>query len=174
MISDVPGYRVGDDGSVWSSKERSASHKGKHGALFLLTDNWKKLSGYEHKKTGYIYISLQNNNKQILRTAHKIVLEAFIGLRPEGMQCCHWDGDRTNNNLCNLRWDTPKSNSDDKVRHGTMVKGEYHPLATISQETIETVRSLKLISGIGVVEIAGFTGIRHASVSRILRNIHRK
>ncbi len=50
---------------------------------------------------------------------HHLILLAFIGPRPEGMECCHWDGDPTNNAISNLRWDTPKANMEDKRRHGT-------------------------------------------------------
>lgn len=50
---------------------------------------------------------------------HRLVLEAFEGPRPEGMQGCHNDGDSQNNDLINLRWGTPSSNIMDTVIHGT-------------------------------------------------------
>lgn len=54
-----------------------------------------------------------------MRLVHRLVLEAFVGPCPEGMEGCHGDGDPTNNSLGNLRWDTATSNQLDKVRHGT-------------------------------------------------------
>lgn len=48
---------------------------------------------------------------------HRLVLEAFVGPCPEGMQCCHWDDVPTNNRLSNLRWDTPAANEKDKARN---------------------------------------------------------
>lgn len=51
-------------------------------------------------------------------TVHRAVLIAHIGLPPEGMECCHYDGDRDNNRLDNLRWDTKSENNKDCVRHG--------------------------------------------------------
>lgn len=51
-------------------------------------------------------------------TVHKLVLTAFVGLCPEGMECCHWDDDPQNNYLSNLRWDTKSANARDKVRNG--------------------------------------------------------
>lgn len=48
---------------------------------------------------------------------HRLVLEAFVGSCPEGMQCCHWDDVPTNNRLSNLRWDTPAENEKDKARN---------------------------------------------------------
>lgn len=50
---------------------------------------------------------------------HVLVLEAFVGLRPDGMHGCHNDGDPTNNALSNLRWGTRSENMLDKRKHGT-------------------------------------------------------
>lgn len=47
-----------------------------------------------------------------------MVLEAFVGPRPAGMWCLHWDDDPVNNRLENLRWGTPKNNSEDALRNG--------------------------------------------------------
>ena len=53
-----------------------------------------------------------------VRYVHHLVLEAFVGPRPIGMECCHLDDDPTNNYLSNLRWDTRSANSFDAVRNG--------------------------------------------------------
>jgi hypothetical protein len=56
---------------------------------------------------------------------HTLVLETFVGPRPEGMQACHDpDRDGMNNRLDNLRWDTPKANQQDSIRHGTHAQGK--------------------------------------------------
>lgn len=52
------------------------------------------------------------------RLVHQLVLEAFVGPRPEGTECCHYDDDRGNNRLSNLRWGTSSENELDKVRNG--------------------------------------------------------
>lgn len=52
------------------------------------------------------------------RFVHHLVLEAFVGPCPEGLQCCHWDDDKSNNKLANLRWDTSSANAYDQVRNG--------------------------------------------------------
>ena len=49
---------------------------------------------------------------------HRLVLEAFEGPCPEGLEACHNDGDQTINVWDNLRWDTGSSNMVDKVNHG--------------------------------------------------------
>jgi hypothetical protein len=54
--------------------------------------------------------------KQFL--VHRLVLLAFVGPAPEGMEGCHWDDDPLNNHLSNLRWGTPGDNGLDCVRNG--------------------------------------------------------
>ena len=53
-----------------------------------------------------------------VKYGHELVLEAFVGPRPEGHHCCHSDGNPGNNSLENLRWDTVSNNRYDTVRHG--------------------------------------------------------
>lgn len=50
---------------------------------------------------------------------HHLVLETFVGPRPDGMVGCHNNGDKLNNHVDNLRWDTPGANNRDKRQHGT-------------------------------------------------------
>lgn len=69
--------------------------------------------------TGYLTVSLSNRSHHKMRMVHILVAEAFIGARPAGHYCCHGDGVKLNNNLVNLRWDTPSGNMQDAVRHGT-------------------------------------------------------
>lgn len=69
------------------------------------------------------------------RRVGSIVLEAFVGARPNGMECCHADDDPWNNHLANLRWGTHSDNAHDRVRNGRhhMARrtecGYGHPLA---------------------------------------------
>lgn len=57
------------------------------------------------------------------RYVSRLVLMAFEGPPPPGTECCHNNGDITDNTLTNLRWDTRSSNTRDQVLHGT------HPMA---------------------------------------------
>jgi len=63
-------------------------------------------------------VHLSRDGKQSVRLIHQLVLEEFVGPKPEGMMGCHNNGDGYDNRLENLRWDTPSANSQDTVRHG--------------------------------------------------------
>lgn len=52
------------------------------------------------------------------RFVHHLVLEGFVGPCPEGQEALHWDDDKTNNALPNLRWGTRLENMRDRIRNG--------------------------------------------------------
>lgn len=69
---------------------------------------------------GYKVVGLTNaahNSPKLF--VHRLVLTAFVGPCPDGMEGCHNDGDRTNNSVENLRWDTRAGNMQDAIAHGT-------------------------------------------------------
>lgn len=70
-------------------------------------------------RAGHLYVDLYRGNKKHRHYIHRTVLEAFVGPAPEGMECCHWDGNKGNNALDNLRWDHRSGNVTDMVRAGT-------------------------------------------------------
>ena len=53
---------------------------------------------------------------------HNLVLEAFVGPRPEGAHGCHRDDDVNNNRLENLYWGTPGQNALDMAANGNCWK----------------------------------------------------
>lgn len=74
-------------------------------------------------ESGYAIIGLSTPEGTITRFVHRVVLEAFVGFRPDGMECRHLDGDSLNNRIDNLRWGTPSENAWDRVVHGTHFHG---------------------------------------------------
>ncbi|ORC02701.1 hypothetical protein B1T48_16980 [Mycobacterium persicum] len=67
---------------------------------------------------GYLKVRLHRDGQGRTRKVHQLVLEAFVGPRPAGLECCHADDDKTNNRLSNLRYDTRSANMLDQVRNG--------------------------------------------------------
>lgn len=95
LIPDFPGYRVGDDGSVWSNKR----------------GEWMRLKG--GIRNGYANVMLSHQNKRRLICCHTLVLLAFVGPKPPGADACHLNDDRSDNRPSNLRWDTHANNCRD-------------------------------------------------------------
>jgi hypothetical protein len=72
--------------------------------------------------------------------AHKLVLWAFVGPRPDGMEACHNDGNRQNNCLSNLRWDTQAANNRDKIAHGRSGIGAKNPNVKLTERQVLEIR----------------------------------
>lgn len=103
-----PGYRVGDDGSVWSQRWY-------HGST-----EWRPLAP-RPTKSGYLLVALFDGTGRVDRGVHTLMLEAFVGPCPEGMECRHFpDRDPASNRLANLQWGTRLENAADKRVHGTI------------------------------------------------------
>lgn len=81
--------------------------------------NLKLVSRLHHDGMPRVQVTLHLGGRQRTRLVHHLVLESFVGLRPDGTEACHWDGDSSNNDISNLRWATHAENEGDKKRHGT-------------------------------------------------------
>ena len=70
---------------------------------------------------GYRIVCIRNNEgRAITQKVAKLVLEAFVGPRPNHLwnpDVCHNDDVRTNDHLDNLRWDSHRQNMLDRIRN---------------------------------------------------------
>ncbi len=152
------GYFVGDDGSIWSQRNR-----GPIAGVLRKRAYKRKLKKMDN---GYLSISLipKPNERPVTLLVHRIVLLAFIGPCPAGMECCHDDGNRTNNKITNLRWGTKKSNAADRVKHGTNNHAERKHL---KKRDVVEIKKLLQIGNISKKEIANRYKTKILAVQRI-------
>jgi hypothetical protein len=76
---------------------------------------------------------------------HSLVLRAFVGKCPPRKQACHNNGNPEHNRLDNLRYDTPRGNSADKLLHGTQHRGERHISTKLTEKTVREIRCSDLM-----------------------------
>lgn len=120
-------------------------------------------------RTGYVQVSpMLTDGTMKVMTMHRIVLETFVGLRPEGFHCRHLNGVKTDNRLVNLRWGTAKENGEDRVRHGTSPKGINHPGAKLNEEQVIQIRAIHA-GGATCQSIADQYGLCNATISNIVK-----
>jgi hypothetical protein len=64
---------------------------------------------------GYLQACLRKPKEKYGKSVnmHVLVAKAFLGKRPHKSHVCHKDGNKLNNRLDNLRYDTPKGNWND-------------------------------------------------------------
>lgn len=78
-----------------------------------------RLKKPSRRANGYPQTLLCREGKRKNKYVHRLVLEGFVGPCPDGMECLHIDGNKTNNHVDNLRWGTGSENTLDTVRHRT-------------------------------------------------------
>jgi hypothetical protein len=126
-IPNYEGYYAAEDGSVYSSKSGKI----------------KKLSFYNSPKHPYYLVSLWVNGKMHTRLLHFLIITAYKGLRPKGMEVRHLDGNCKNNIPSNLSWGTRAENIEDKRKHGSITRGERNGRAKLTQDQVSEIRVLK-------------------------------
>jgi hypothetical protein len=126
-------YEVSDIGRVRSLKRATAT-----GIL-----GGKELSP-EKTRNGYLRVRLSAFGGVARFSVHRLVLETFAGKAPEGSECRHFNGDRTDNRVSNLAWGSRSENAFDRVGHGTHFnnKGGRHPNSSLSDENAIEIRRL--------------------------------
>ena len=148
LIPGLEGYAVGRDGSVWSCWNNR----------WGMANTWKrkKLSlkkDCEHLRT--------NTKQRGTMLVHRLVMLAFDGPQPEGMECRHLNGNPADNRIENLKWGTRKENEADKVSHGTDNSGERHGRAKLQNWQAKEARH-RYASGLwtpsGLTKIYGCSG----------------
>ncbi len=115
------------------------------------------------KANGYAYVTLTTSSKRAQITVHSLVARTFIGVRPDGMNVLHSDGDKTNNYWKNLRYATQAENHADTLKHGHRPQGALHPAALLTTQDVLAIRSSKEKG----VKLAAHYGVSPAHISSI-------
>ena len=125
---NLPEYRVGDDGSVWSLKKTNSSRR----------DSWHRMRPTA-VKGGHLRVFIKPRSYFVQR----LVLMAFVGLAPAGQQCRHFpDQNPTNNRVENLRWGTVLENQRDRIVNGTVNRGSRHGRAKQTETKVVKIREM--------------------------------
>ena len=117
----VPGYEgsyeVSNEGRV-RSLDRTVPHS-RHGTIRVKGQEIAaRVDSY-----GYQIVNVWRGGEMKARKVHQLVLEAFVGPRPEGHVTLHADDDTKNNRLGNLSYGTPAENSRQMSERGRWAGG---------------------------------------------------
>ena len=127
-IAEAPSYAVSNFGRV-------ARVRGGQGARPLI----RKL---DLEDTGYYRVRLSEAGLRLRLSVHRLVAKAFLGEPPtEKHQVAHYDNNKLNNHVENLRWATCAENIRDKQRHGTQPRGATNGRAKLTERDVLAVRA---------------------------------
>jgi hypothetical protein len=137
-VPGFPAYEVSDDGQV----------RGHRGVLKPTIRN------------RYPSVMLYGQCKPKRCSIHTLMLLAFVGPRPPGMQGMHGDDVPTNNKLSNLAWGTPKQNAADRAT----ARGEKSGASKLTADQICEIRKLREQKTL--TALADQFGVAHSTIAR--------
>jgi len=126
----VPGYgnfyEASNLGRIRSKNRTVEKFCGLHKKIVKQFYKGRLLNPSKSDKYGHMSVHIGYDKKRISVSVHKLVLLAFVGPAPKGMECCHNNGIASDNRIENLRWDTHTNNNADRKRHGNYPSGKLH------------------------------------------------
>lgn len=163
----VPGYdyySVSDDGRVRSEARFITRQSGKGD----MQTHTRELHPSIDRK-GYQTVILFDSKLVTPRIrrqwkVHSLVLLAFVGPCPPGMQRAHNDGNPANNCLYNLCYKTPQQNCQDRDRHGTTARGDRAGRAILTEQTVVWLRDKYDTGNYTYKQLAGACEVSYSAV----------
>ena len=105
-------YEVSSLGNV---RSRAYSLVDARGTVHEKSPRMRKL---HRRPSGHMQVMLTDGERRYNAHVHRLMMAAFVGPCPEGMEVCHNNGVASDNRLENLRYGTRSDNVQDTLRHG--------------------------------------------------------
>ena len=104
---------------------------------------------------------------------HRVILETFVGKRPEGFTGSHINGKPSDNRLENLVWETHSENCLRRVEHGTQrdVKGEKSDTAVFTEAQVLEIRDRYAKGGCTHRSLGKEYGVHFTTIGYILKRV---
>jgi len=163
-ITNIPGfeqYLINTNGDVYQTTF-------KNGTTFKILVTPVKMTPHPNSQSGYMYFNLCKDGKRKRLFVHRLVLAAFVGPCPVGLQAAHMDGNKLNNSLSNLQWVSGLVNIRHKPGHGTQAMGEEIHLHKLTNKEVIVIKGL-LSNGAKQAEIARTYGVDPSTISHLNR-----
>lgn len=126
----IPGYggfyEASNLGNIRVKDRQVEKFCGLHNRIVKQFYKGRLLKPSNSDKYGHQSVHIGYEKKRVTVAVHKLVLLAFVGPCPNGMECCHKNGIASDNRIENLRWDTHKNNNADRKLHGNYKTGKEH------------------------------------------------
>lgn len=153
-------YEVSNKGRV-RSVSRVVKSKGNGLKTIPVTIRKPQINRY-----GYHVVGLNGKEKYVLKSIHRMVIEAFIGPIGVNLHVNHLDGNKTNNNLCNLEVCTQSENHLHRCRTLGIGRGENHGNSKLNEKQVLEIKEL-FKTNLTMVDIAKIYHVDRTTIGYI-------
>ena len=130
----------------------------------------------QRNRGGYLQVHLSRYCCRKMRTVHTLVMEAFRGPCPAGMEVNHKYGIKDDNRLTELEYLTRGEN----LKHSYCVLGRKAPVlcgeanghVKLTASAVRQIRKVYAEGGATQCELGKRHGVSHAAISRVVRREH--
>lgn len=138
VVPSFPNYEISNEGQIRRCKQTRSGLASKPGYVMK-----------QHEDSGYLATWLTHGGANKFVYVHRLVLEAFVGPCPKGLECNHKNLDRHDNTIENLEWISHSENVKHAYRHGCggghggevpQIRGEKHPKAKLTEAEVLKIR----------------------------------
>ncbi|AZA49777.1 hypothetical protein EG346_17025 [Chryseobacterium carnipullorum] len=120
---------------------------------------------------GYQQYYVKFNNVRVMKYAHRLVAKYFLDNPYGKLEVNHIDGNKANNHVSNLEWNTLQENRDHAVNTNLMRKGERSYQAKLSEKNVLAIRRLFRINPkFNKCQIAKKLNVRDTTIHKIINN----
>lgn len=134
-------YQISNYGNVKSLERFVDSSRG------LLKKNEQINKHWVDSHTGYKRIKIYKDKKEYRFYIHRLIAQAFIPNPENKREVNHIDGDKLNNSIENLEWNTPKENIQNAILRGAINKrGENGTHSKLEMDDAYDIRLARLIN----------------------------
>jgi hypothetical protein len=156
----IPGYLFYQVSNLGNIRRIGSTHKNSAGFIPKFTPG----------SDGRLRVTLYENGLQDKWCVHQLVMLAFKGATPQGMEIRHLDGDYQHNWLTNLEFGTHKQNGQDMSSHGALPRGSTHHQTKLVDEQVIEIRR-KAANGIPVNRIAKEYNLGTTTAHNIVKGV---
>ena len=139
-VSSIGRVRTVERSNVVDSSEKGTSYT-------CIRPVKARLKKQSDNSNGYPRVSLWRNGSYKYHFVHRLVADAFVNGKRDGLVVDHVDGDRHNNRADNLRWCTQSENLNDARKRGTL---KYYPMPKETRERVSREMSKPVLRSDGV------------------------
>jgi hypothetical protein len=154
-IKDLPNYLISTHGRVWSNCTNRKFEK--------------RILKQQVLTCGYLAISFMVGGIRKTRTIHSLVATAFIPNTYSKKEVNHIDGNKLNNHVSNLEWNTGSENMIHAFNTGLYKKGFDHHLSKTTKHMLDEFLRMRS-EGCTYQKIADTFNVSHTLVLRKIKS----